>query len=141
MFGCVNSRLFPRIAVKMSNHPNIAHFVSGCSHLLMRVHWCYAKAALVADLIAIISVKADAEALRLFKFIIVNLGLRMIMRRIARPTARLVENLAQYKVLIRSVFMVKHRKHLSVSRAVPLVCAKVLNGHILAFIIMNAEIV
>lgn len=57
----------------------------------MCMHRCYAKTALVTHLIAIVSVKADAEALRLIKFVVVDLGLRMIMRRIARPAAGLVE--------------------------------------------------
>ena len=39
----------------------------------MCMHRCYAKTALVTHLIAIVSVKADAEALRLIKFVMKRL--------------------------------------------------------------------
>ena len=52
----------------------------------MCMHRRYAKTALVTHLIAIVSVKADAEALRLIKLVVVDLA------------AGLVENLAQDKI-------------------------------------------
>jgi hypothetical protein len=78
----------------MSYHPDVAHLVTGSRRLLMGVHGSYAQTALIFDLITVVAVEAYAEALRLFEFIVVNLGLRMIMRRITRPAAGLVENLA-----------------------------------------------
>ena len=98
MFGRVYSCFYPRVAVKVANHPNIAHIIARSRRLLVRSHRSNAQTAPVAYLIAVVPVKAHAKALRLIKFIIIYLGLRMIMRRIAGPTAGLVEHLAQHKI-------------------------------------------
>jgi len=82
----------------MTNHPDIAHFISGRRRLLMGVHRSYAKAAAILNLVAIVAVESDAEALRFFKFIVINLGLRMIMRRVTRPATGFVENLTENQI-------------------------------------------
>ena len=109
LLGVKTCGLVPRVAVNMADHPYIIHCVARSRDLLMVVAVGYRAICAVGALENVVSVKAGAEALRRIELIVINLGLRMMVRRIARPSARLIEHLAHYHVGIRSIVIVEHR--------------------------------
>lgn len=74
--------LVPRVAVYVSYHPDIIHFISGCRSLLVVVAVGYETDGAVGCLENIVAVEAGAEALRLVELIVINLRLRVVVRRI-----------------------------------------------------------
>ncbi len=71
------------VAVKMSYHPNVIHLIAGCGNLLMVKAVCDVAGRAVGALVYVFTVEAGAEALLRVELIVVNLGLRMMVRRIA----------------------------------------------------------
>ena len=66
----------------MPDEPNIIHLIARCGYLLMSISASYAKAGAVFGFIGSVSLKACSEAFGAVKMIIINLRLRMMMRRI-----------------------------------------------------------
>ena len=98
LLGVKTGCLIPRIAVNVTNHPYVIHCITRSSNLLVIVAVGDCAVCTVRALENIVSVKASAEALRRIKLIVINLRLRMMMRRIARPSAGLIEHLAHYHI-------------------------------------------
>ena len=85
----------PRVAVKVANHPDIVHSIAGADNLLMALSVANCAEAAVLAFENIVAVKAGAEALRFVEAVVIYLRLRVGVRGIARPAARLIEYLAQ----------------------------------------------
>ena len=109
LLGVEAGSLVPRVTVDMADHPYIIHCVARSRNLLVVVAVGDRALCAVGALENVVSFEACAEALRRIELIVINLGLRMMVRRIARPSARLVEHLAHYHVGIRGIVIVEHR--------------------------------
>lgn len=67
----------------MANHPYITHFIAGRNNLLMVKAVGYEAGRALNALENIVAYKAGTKALGLIELIVVNLGLGMMVRRIA----------------------------------------------------------
>lgn len=67
----------------MANHPDVAHLISGSNNLLMVEAVGNIAGGALNALENIVAYEAGTEALGLIELIVVNLGLGMMVRRIA----------------------------------------------------------
>ena len=84
VFLCIETcGLVPGVAVNVTDHPYIAHFIARCNNLLVVKAVCNEAGTAFSAFENIVADKAGTEALRLVKLIVVNFRLRMVMRGIA----------------------------------------------------------
>ena len=95
MFGLIDAGFIPRVAVNVPYHPHIIHCVTGRTHLLVGVVRFNAKEGAVGDFLNVVAHKSRTEALGVVELILIKLGLGVVVRRVARPSAGVVEDLAE----------------------------------------------
>ena len=97
----------PGIARQMSDDPNNIHVVAGSSYLGMHRAMSQQGEAAVLDFVDIITHAAKTKTLRAVHTVIVNLRLRMLMRRIPAPLARPRISLTQHQIGIRGCHIIE----------------------------------
>lgn len=83
LFGIKAGGFVPGVALGVTNHPDVAHLVAGCNNLLMVKAVSDKAGRALNALVNIVADKAGTEALGLIKLIVIDLGLRMMVRGIA----------------------------------------------------------
>ena len=99
-----------------ADHPDIEHRVARRGILRMGQTARNHRDAVVRDFIDVLTHEAAAEALRMIKFVEVDLRLRMMMRRIAAPNTRKVGDFSQHHVGIRRALVIQDRRDLALGR-------------------------
>lgn len=83
LFSVKSGCLIPGVIFEVSYHPHIAHLITGSNYLMVVVSVSDVGCGALNTFINIVTYEAGTESLRLVELIIVNLGLRMMVGRIA----------------------------------------------------------
>ena len=81
--GIESGGLVPGVALRVTNHPDVAHFIAGGNNLLMVKAVSNVAGGALNAFEHVITYKAGTEALRLVKLIVVYLRLGVMVGRIA----------------------------------------------------------
>ena len=129
--SAVNSGHVVGLAGQVADHPGVVHAVAGRGDLRMVVAGQDPDRVVLAHLEDVVAVLGVAETLRVREAVVVDLRLRMVVRRVARPAAGQRDDLAEHEAdLGRRVARVEDRAHEPQAASADLAFAAALVGDV-----------